>query len=252
VQRELAAKTGIPASARHTNCREIGEVALLGVICSNRTAELVKDRRYYEALLIGFLGLALDATNQTAVDNTHAAWTKWTRDLIDRGQFEKLMAVIAVGRELAPKDSGLLCNREAGWDRWIETTHARRGEGASRTLIRRLWAENGKDRDFQNVVRNHVVRTMNRSLKNATKSRDYQAALAVIDRHREFLGDESVARYMSHSVYDAWAEPFIQARQWARATRVYQKALAVYPGDAHLSQNLRYCQEQSKNQASRK
>jgi hypothetical protein len=252
VQKELETKTGIKPSASRTNCREIGEVALLSVICSNRTAELVKDNRYYEVLLIGFLGLALDPTNQTAVDNTHAAWTKWTKDLIDQGQFEKVMAVAAVGRELAPKDPGLLCNRQAAWERWIEATHARGGEEASRSLIRRLWKENGKDRDFQSVVRNHVVRTMHQSLKSAKEARDFKATLAVIDRHRVFLQDESEARYMSHPVYDTWAQPFIKAGKWAEAIEVYQGAVAVYPGDAHLSQNLEYCRQESKKQAGKK
>jgi tetratricopeptide (TPR) repeat protein len=252
VQKELEAKAGIKPSASRNNCREIREVALLTVICSNRTAEFVKDNRYYEALLVGFLGLALDPTNQTAVDNTDAAWTKWTKDLIDQGQFEKVMAVVAVGRGLAPKNASLLCNRDAAWDRWIETTLAQGGEEASRKLIRQLWKENSKDRDFQNVVRNHVVRTLHKSLTNAKGARDYKAALAVIDRHREFLRDESEARYMSHAVYDTWAQPLIKAGKWAEAIEVYQGALAVYPGDAHLSQNLEYCQQESKKQSSKK
>jgi hypothetical protein len=93
---------------------------------------------------------------------------------------------------------------------------------------------------------------MHQSLKKAKEAKDFKATLAVIDRHREFLQDESEARYMSHPVYDTWAQPFIKAGKWAEAIEVYQGALAVYPGDAHLSQNLEYCQQENKKQASKK
>jgi hypothetical protein len=252
VQKELEEKTGIKLSANRSNGREINELGLLTVICSNRTAELMKEKHHYEALLVGFLGLALDPTNEAAVDNTHAAWTTWSKDLIDEGKFETAMGVIAVGRELAPKEPGLQCNRDAAWDRWIETAHTRGGEEASRTLIRRLLKENNNDRDFQNVVHNHVVRTMNNSLKNAKEAKDFRAILAIIDRHREFFRDESEARYMSHAVYDTWAQPFIKSGQWPEAIQIYQNAVAIYPGDAHLSQNLEYCQQESKTPASKK
>jgi hypothetical protein len=251
VQKELEAKTGIKLPASRSNYREVGEVGLLTVICANRTALLVKDKRYYEALLVGLLGLALDGTNESAMNNNNAAWANWTKDLIDRGQFETVITVLAVGRELAPKSAELACNRDAAWDRWIETTHAQGGEEASRKLIRRLWKENGKDRNFQNAVRNHVGRTMQKSLKSAKTAKDYKGVLAIIDRHREFFQDESEGRYMSHAVYDTWARPFIESGKWAEAIAVYQGALAVYPTDAHLTQNLAYCRQESKKQPSK-
>jgi len=328
LQKELEQKTGIKPQADHTSCRETGEVGLLSVICSNRTADFAKDQRYYEALLLGFLALGLDPSSETALDNTYAAWTQWTKHLIDKGEFENVMAVLAVGLQLAPKNCGLRCNREAAWARWIEAaqaqseeaatalirklrkesgedhdfqgvvrnhvnremnklvektkdyagalafigrnrefladagkdmkpyvwqewiaaTYDRGGEEASRTLIRQLRKENGKDHDFQDVVRNHVIRTMNALVKDPKEAKDFRAALDLVERYREVLENEDEARTLTLPVYDAWAKPLMKPGKWDEAIRVYHGALALYPGDSHLTNNLRYCEQESKKQ----
>ncbi len=131
---------------------------------------------------------------------------------------------------------------------WIAAAYAQGGEEAARTLIRQLQKENGQDRSFREVVRSHVVRTLNHALENAKEAKDYKAALSFIERHCDLLRDEAAANTLSLPVYDAWAKPFMKPGKWAEAIKVYQDALAVYPNDSHLTQNLKYCEQESKKQ----
>ena len=128
VVKEVEMKTG---QKRSNNCREVRELGLISSIYSNRSADLCRDNRYYEALLVGLASLALDRANETGVQNVHAALTQWTKHLIEEKEFEKTLIVLVVAQSIAPKDSALRSNREACWQEWLQHVQGRDGEAAA-------------------------------------------------------------------------------------------------------------------------
>jgi tetratricopeptide (TPR) repeat protein len=229
VQKEVEEKTGIKTRKR-INGREVGEAGLTAVIYSNRSAELGTANRYYEALLLDFSALALDSGSESALNNCHAHLANWGKHLCGQGQYETALTVLAVGRELAPKDYSLQNNRNVVWQEWVKTVYVNEGEEPAKKLIRRLRKDIPDDRDLRDIVRSHVVRGM----KKLEEAKDYAAALAFIDRHRDVLKDAAEAKGLSVSVYVAWARPFVTEQKWPSAIEVYQTGLAVYPNDSDL------------------
>jgi hypothetical protein len=158
------------------------------------------------------------------------------------------IAFIERHREFLPDDAQAKDMKTWVWQEWIAAVDAPRGEEASRTLIRVLRKENAKEQGFQDVVYGHVVRTMNKKLNDAKEAKDFRAVLALIERHRELLRDDGQAKDLSLVVYDAWAKPLMKPGKWAEAIKLYQDALIAYPNDSHLTQNLKYCEQESKRQ----
>ena len=72
----------------------------------------------------------------------------------------------------------------------------------------------------------------------------HQDALAFVVRHRGVL-QNAQARELEIVIYDAWAMSY-QPKDWKAAISVYKKGLEQYPGDSHLENNLKYCEQESK------
>src|SRR5262249_3252322 len=158
-------------------------------------------------------------SNEDTLNNAHADWANWANNLCEQGQYQNALKVLAVGRELAPKDSMLENNRSVVWQEWIKATYAKEGETGAKVLIRRLQKENPDEDDLRLIVRSHVIHCFRQLVEEA---KDYQGALAVINRYKDVLNDNNEAKDLSISVYDAWASPHIDVKNWPVAIKIYK------------------------------
>jgi tetratricopeptide (TPR) repeat protein len=239
---ELEKTTG---QKRGSNRTLVGELGLLAVVYANHGVDEAQAGRHYEAALAQFGALALDASNPTARQNAKAAWSNWTLALKKQGEHEKALRVAALGLELAPDNSILGLNRNAVWADWLSSVQAREGEASARALAGTLLARHPNEERLHDIVKSHVAR----QVKELQKQSKHFEALELVNRHREVLRSASEVKSLHIWIYDVWADTHMKAKDWPAAIGIYKQGLLVYARDAHLENNLKYCQQQAEKAA---
>jgi hypothetical protein len=108
-----------PPGKRTARCREVGELGLVAAVYSNRVADLMKAKRYPEALRAGLCGLQLDAEGPVLRKNTTAVFVSWSAELGRAGQSEQALRVAGAGLRQAPKDVKLRGNHRVALHNWV-------------------------------------------------------------------------------------------------------------------------------------
>lgn len=106
--------------------REVGEPGLAAVVAYNHGVTLSRQKKYGAAVRATLVALALDPTNPHAAKNVTANLANWPVELSKAGKHETAAAVLAVGRELAPKEDVLRNNTLAIFDAWADESMKRK------------------------------------------------------------------------------------------------------------------------------
>jgi tetratricopeptide (TPR) repeat protein len=274
-----------PADRYAGQRREVGELGLASVIACNHGVVLADKKQFTEAILANFRSLSLDSSNPPAAQNVRAAFTSWSLNLAKETKYEEALTVVALGLEVAPKDSVLLNNYKVFWSQYAENL-MKAGKGDDALAILRRAAKAIPDDDFEARQAELYIRE-GQKLAEGDKWEEaialYTTGLGKVDKKAvENLKNARVGLYLNWSVkvgnkgefdaaieilkkgmtlepknagilnntlatYDAWAVSYMKKSDWAGAIAVYEKGLAQLPGDSHLTGNLAYCkQEQAK------
>lgn len=263
--------------------REVGDAGLASIIAYNHGVALSKEKRYYDATLANCRALALDPTNPGAAKNAIADLVNWPNEMIKNGEYERALAVLAVGLQLAPTESGLKHNHKVAWAEYAESRmKAGKVDEAVAILRRAAKAGTGEDfetrqaylfigpaQDLMDVSKwDEALVLIDRGLKavdpKAQKklrevrvglflqwshaeatNKAFEKSLAVLKRA---AAEERDGRIKNNTLalYDSWANTHIQRGEWKEAIKVYEQGLKQLPGDSHLTNNLAYCREQMK------
>jgi len=283
---EKSKKTGgaVKIPEKHAkDRREVGEAGLAALIAYNHGVALAKEKRFHDAIMANFRALALDKSNPGAASNALAGLTNWPLELAKAGKFEEGLTVLAVGLELAPKDSALRNNHKVMWGEYAES-RMKAGEVNEAIAILRRAAKTGAGEDFETRQAYLFARPANDLMdagkwdealkvldaglkvvdpKAQKKLRDYRVGLFLRWAHAEEKKDrfevaldilrraaaeekDPKIHHNTLAVYDAWADGYMQRGDWAAAIEVYERGLKELPGDKHLTNNLEYCRQEMK------
>ena len=276
-----AGKVYMPA--RNTkDRREINELQLVAVICSNQSVELSKANKHREAIRACFRTLCLDPKHEQAAGNVLAHFMNWGVDLMKHKQFERALAVIEVGLELAPGDSGLKNNRKVAFQDYAAAT-LKAGKPSEAVAILKRAAKQAGDKEFTKAQADLFVRRGEEMLRakgldealavaeqglkaidgkpraellewrnglflrqasELVGKKDYEAALAMLKRGQAL--DPAFKGFQQNTIatFNQWAGTFMNKKDWAGAIKIYEKGLKQCPGDKILSHNIKYCQQQ--------
>lgn len=263
--------------------REVGENGLAAIIAYNHGVALSKEKRFHEAVLANFRSLAIDPSGPGAAKNAVADLTNWPMELARSGEYEKAIAVLAVGSQIAPTESGIKNNHKVVWSEFADS-RMKAGKPDEAVAIMRRAAKACPDGDFE--TRQAYI--FARPAEQRMQAGEWEKALAQIDgglksvdpKARKVLQDMRVGLFLRWSceeerkhqfekalsvlkraaaeekdsriqnntlaIYDSWANEYMKHGQWADAVGVYERGLKQLPGDKHLVNNLAYCREQMK------
>jgi tetratricopeptide (TPR) repeat protein len=274
---------GTPPADRYAGKRrEVGELGLASVVAYNHGVGLADDKRHHEAALANFRALSLDPANPGAANNALAAFVKWGLDLSEDGKYEEALAVVAAGLEVAPKDSALRNNHKVFWHHYAEDRMKAGKDDEALAVLRRaakaIPSENFEARQADLYIRpaqelidagewDKALDTYTSGLgkvdpKAKARLKDarvglflnwanshadkgaFEKALEVLSTGESVEPKNSTIRNNTVATYDAWANTFMEKKDWAGAINVYEKGLKSLPGDSHLKQNLAYCQQE--------
>jgi tetratricopeptide (TPR) repeat protein len=276
-----AGKVYMPA--RNTkDRREINELQLVAVICSNQSVELSKANKHREAIHACFRTLCLDPKHEQAARNVLAHFMNWGVDLMKHEKFEEALAVIDVGLELAPGDSGLKNNRKVAYQDYAAMTLKAGKTNEAVAILKRAEKQVG-DKEFGRAQAELFMRRGEQILKakgldaavelaeqglkaidgkprkellewrnglflrqanDLVRKHDYEAALAMLQRGKAL--DPTFKGFQQNTIatFCEWAGTYMKKKDWAGAIKIYEKGLEQCPGDGILSNNIKYCKQQ--------
>lgn len=193
----------------------------------------VRDAKWEEALAVTEPGLAkLDAGPREEVAKWRVElYLRWFNAEVGAGRFEESAKVIEKGRAAAPKDDRF--PETAGYlaQEWSNAVGEKEGEAKAIEVLKGLKTRFAGVAPVAEAASNHVRRTASR-LADADKPEE---ALAAIQAGRDLVAD---AQETEVYIYDTWAKRHAKAGEWEKAADVYAKAMALYPKDGLLSNNV--------------
>lgn len=234
----------IPESNRSKR-REIGDTGMVALTYYNHGVTAMSDKRHSDAMVSFFKALSLDAGNKSAVKNILAALGKWSNDLYDSGDKEKSLAVLEVGRELAPDDRTLKHNQKAVWQQYIKSL-----------------VETGKADDALELLANAYERTQDNEIaqlqswvfvlqgKALVEAKDWQAALASVDDGLKVVDQRALKdlQKWKRSIVFSWSSELLDQKKFDEAVDVIEIGLKE-SNDWRLNQRLAYLAQEWSRQA---
>lgn len=116
LRRDGPAKADRPTEKR----REVGPPGLAAIVAYNHGVALGREKRFAESVRANLIALGLDPDNRSAARNVAAGFDNWVVDLTKAGKYEKALAIVSVGRHLAPDGQGFHQMTLAICDTWAK------------------------------------------------------------------------------------------------------------------------------------
>lgn len=106
--------------------REVSAAGLAAVVAFNHGVGLGRQNRFAESTRSYVMALGFAPDSHDAAANLVANLVNWPVELAKSGKYAKAIEVIAVGRELAPKEEKLRHNTLALYDEWAKVSMDRK------------------------------------------------------------------------------------------------------------------------------
>ena len=224
----------IPGEASHFDSQQ----AWLFV---QRGEDLVKAKQWEQAMAAVEPGFAkLEGRPRDELrDWRNGVYLRWSSAEMDARNFARAAEILEQGMKAVPDDKRLANNLAYTVQQWVKDVNAKSGEVEAQKTMLVLLDKFATAPDIKEIAKNHVRRVV-MDLRDKQK---YEEALASIDRHKDLLArldDKDEAQEMAATVFDAWAERHMKAKEWEQALAVYEQAQKRLPGNSHVRQNLVY------------
>ena len=171
--------------------------------------------------------------NETLKLNSIAVWDRWAGSLIGKKNWSKAAAVYKKAMNTHPGVEPFRQNLGYVAQKWSSSIYESKGAKEAEKLLASLVKDHPKVAEVSQAAENYVRRVVSKHLE----SEKYDDALATIDRNRGFLTTDGAVRKQTCIVYDTWALAYVDKKEWAKATKVYAKALKQLPKETHLTSN---------------
>jgi tetratricopeptide (TPR) repeat protein len=152
------------------------------------------------------------------------AYDGWGQKLMKAKEWAKAVDVYARARKALPSEKVPAANLSFCLQEGARDLFTKEGEAAAREFLKPF------AKDHPEIAKNYVLWIVS----TLCKAGEFESAAGAAGRHKDFLEKPVEA---ARSAYDQWARSYSQKKEWKEAAEVYTKALAEYPGDAHLENN---------------
>ena len=215
---------------------------LLALVPYNRGVELAEQRSYALALGAYFRAMSLDGDNATAVKNALVTLAAWSRVAAESQDYRQFLALIQVGLQLAPSDSGFLHSRIYGWQMWINDTVQRGDSERAIQLVRRAAREVSAEQ-FEPLVTWVYISPAEAKVAKG----DFAGAVGLTENAEQTLSGQSLREIQEYraNLMQRWYVDELQAGRHVAAAKVLDQALRLpEPKKARIEQSYAYLAEQ--------
>lgn len=248
-----------------------------------RGEDLVKAGKWEEALALARRGLdKLEGADAKELQSWRAdLYLRWSDERRKKGDWDKAFAVLAHAQADDPKDA-----RYPDQLRYVAQERIRETAAKDPAKLAEHIAELRKRLAGLKGLEDVIVHHVHQELRKKTDRKQYEEALVALKNHKEILGSSSDAQQLGTMVYDQWARsrksdgwksvveiyakglkeypgdklllqnavaasdaqgvPLMNMKKWEDALKVFEAALEVLPGNAHLQKRLEACRKQLK------
>lgn len=199
--------------------------------------ELVRQRQWQQAIDVVSIGVELAPNDAVLTSSQHAIWTRWALSLIDAGQQDEAIAVLARAAKALPRDGfetlqawvyikpGEDLVKAGKWQAAFSTT----GEGLTKLdpVPRRKFVE------WRNDL---YLRWANAEIDAG----QFEAAAAALTGGlKAFPGDPRVAEIVGYLGYE-WTKRVSKTQDWEAVADFYAQGLSHFPDDEYLRKSAAY------------
>ena len=230
--------------------REVGEVGLLAIIQYNHGVELMREKRYPEALMAYFRAMSLDPEFASAVQNALAVLANWSGELSRQHQFDEALKVATIGLQLAPQDAALVNNHKAVWSQWADSL-AKDGKADDALTILRRAASAIPDGGFARMQSWVFLREGEEYIKAGNWAKAMGIVEPALARNLDPAAREEIVTWAGN-VHGRWAQSEMRRGNFGSALDLLTKRMAEQPQDKRLRENVAYVvQEQLRDKAAK-
>ncbi len=165
---------------------------------------------------------------------------RWSQSEMDAKNYAKAIELLNAAWRKESSDERLSQNIVFAVQEWVRETFENEGEAKASEILAGQLRRFPELTTINDIAASHVQRVAG-LLRDAG---NYEESLAAIERHQKFLTEEDAARNLYQSVFDAWANSFVDGKNHEQAVVVYQQGLERFPGEEHLMQNLVYTMQE--------
>lgn len=181
--------------------------------------------------------------NELRVD----VYCRRARTLIEAQDWEAAFVTYETALQQLPDNYDLLNDLSYRLQERIKAVYDAEGEASALKLVNDLVTRFETLKEVKEVAENHALRVVHK-LRSDGK---FEEALAAMDRHADLLRRLDKAddiQDLAESVYDSWADTFMDQHEWSRAIEIYEQGLRQYKDSSHLENNLAYCRQQAEKE----
>jgi tetratricopeptide (TPR) repeat protein len=149
------------------------------------------------------------------------------------GKWREALGVYEEALKTWPDDGDLKNNLVFTMQEGVKNIYEKQGEAKAKEFLAYLNEHYPKVAEVKQIAKAHVHRIAGK----LSAEGKFEAALALIERHADALGDKDAVREASLGTYDDWANERKKKGDWQEAVDVYDKGLKRFPEDKHLTQN---------------
>ena len=232
--------------ANRSKRREVGDAGMVALTYYNHGVTALKEQRFADAMVGFFKALSLDSKNKSAVKNILGTLGKWTMQLYDSGEIERALAVLEVGRDLAPKDRGLKHNHLAVWQKHVKNlVEGDRGDEALTQLASAYQrTQDNELAELQSWV--YVLRG-----RQLMQGKQWEAVITNVEDGLRVVNEAARKdlKQFKHYVLFKWSSELMDRKQFSEAVDVVERGLTE-SSDWRLNQRLGYlAQEWSRHES---
>ncbi len=212
------------------DARDLRKVAYS--VYDTQAEALSKKKDWQGAVAIYRQALEQYPNDRHLIHNAKATWITWGKTSIDAKDWTTASDIYTKALQVYPRDRTFKRNLGYIAQEWVREAMEKEGAEAAEAVLVQLLARFAKISEVQRVAERHVA-SMSRALY--AKQR-YEDAITVIERSKHLLKNDRKVTQFIRPVYDAWAQSYVQQKDWEQALTIYEKALKNYQ-NSHLKRN---------------
>jgi tetratricopeptide (TPR) repeat protein len=209
-----------------------------------RRSQIAADKADFEqALTILKQGIDADAGDGRIQNNYKVAWHHYAESKMKDGNNDEALKIIRRAMKAVPGDEFAKAEAHLFMQSGEKLLNNKKWEDAIKFANGGLEKVGDQAKDELKRWRNGVYLRWSQELSGKS---DYEKSLAIL--RQGMTADPKFDTFTNNSiaVYDKWAGGYMKKKDWPNAIKVYQDGLKQFPGNGHLTNNLKYCEQQAK------
>jgi tetratricopeptide (TPR) repeat protein len=162
-------------------------------------------------------------------------YLRWSYAEIRAKKFASAVNVLEKAIATRPGDEQLVNQLAYAVQQWTHEALASDGPERAETILANLLKRYSRYDDVKEAARSYFFHVVEQQLGKDKP----EEALATAARGGKLLEDEKLSLDLSRNVYDRQASALSKSGKWLSAIEIYERALAKFPKDPHLENNVK-------------